>query len=376
MISLRIDDRTLTVPAGTTVLKAALENGVDIPHLCYHPALSVAGGCRLCLVEIDGRPTPVASCSLQCEPGMVVTTESAQLSQLRRTALDLFLSDHPLRCVTCDKNGACDLQKYAYRYGISETSHTFELSRTLLQDDNPMIVRDHQYCILCGRCVRVCDEVVGANAIEYVDRGFFSHIGTPFDSPLADSSCVFCGNCVQVCPTAALMSKARLRKGRAWELESSRTVCGYCGVGCKIEFRLHDGAIVEAQGYPEAPANGEFLCVKGRFGWDFASKPDRLTSPLIRRDLAFEVGLTKEPWQLPEKSVLETTPSIDSFVSISWDTALQVVASKFAQTVKTSGPDAVAGLASARCTNEENYLFQKLMRAGIGTNNVDHCARL
>ncbi len=364
MITLTIDGRAITVKPGTTVLEAALAHGVDVPRLCYHPDLKPSGGCRLCSVEIKGRPNPVASCGLACEPGMEVTTQSAPLTALRRDLIDLFLSDHPLRCVSCDKAGACDLQQYAYQYGLTETSYDFHLSRTLYQDDNPFFIRDHQYCILCGKCARVCDEVVGVNAIEYVGRGFESHVATPFDGPMINSSCVFCGSCVQVCPTAALLPVSRLRQGREWELRHVRTVCGYCGVGCKLEYALKGGKIIYAQGYPEAPVNGEYLCTKGRFGWDFATHSDRLTRPLVRRDFAAAHGLT-----VP-------TNGGGDFVPVPWDTALDLVAEQLAQTVHAHGAEAVAGLASARCTNEENYLFQKFFRATLGTNNVDHCARL
>jgi formate dehydrogenase alpha subunit len=376
MITVTIDGKTIQVPPGTNVLEAALANGIDIPHLCYHPELVPSGGCRLCLVEVEGRPNVVPSCGLPCQDGMVIRTQSETLTKMRRDIIDLFISDHPLRCVVCDKNGACDLQRYAYEYGLSETTYDFELSRPLYQDDNPFFVRDHQYCILCGKCARVCDEVVGANAIEYAGRGFDSHIATPFDWPMADSSCVFCGSCVQVCPTAALLPKSRLHRGREWELTRKRTVCGYCGVGCQIEYALKDGAILYAQGFREAPVNGEFLCVKGRFAWDYATSPDRLTQPLVRRDLAFALGLTKEPWGVPRTSVLQQGRSLRDYIPVSWETALEIVATKLAEVVRAHGADAVAGLSSARCTNEENYLFQKLMRATIGTNNVDHCARL
>ena len=296
---------------------------------------------------------------------MVVHTQSDVLTRLRRDTIDLFVSDHPLRCVVCDKNGACDLQRYAYQYGVAETSYEFELSRSLFQQDNPFFVRDHQYCILCAKCVRVCDEVVGANAIDLVGRGFTSHVATPFDGPMINSACVFCGSCVQVCPTAALLPVSRLGKGREWELERTRTICGYCGVGCGIEYARKDGTILYAQGYREAPVNGEFLCVKGRFGWDFATHPDRLTQPLVRRALVEDRGQQTDA----------PRPATD-FVPVSWETALDLVATRLAEMVQAHGPDAIAGLASARCTNEENYLFQKLMRASLGTNNVDHCAHL
>lgn len=293
MITLTIDGQTINVRPGTTVLEAALAHGIDIPRLCYHPDLKPSGECRLCLVEVAGRPNPAPSCGLLCDPDMVIHTQTETLRALRRDILDLFLSDHPLRCVTCDKAGACALQKYAYEFGLTETSYEFTLSRTLYQDDNPFFLRDHQYCILCGKCVRVCDEIIGANAIEIVGRGFESHVATPFDGPMIASSCVFCGSCVQVCPTAALLPVSRLKQGREWELGRTRTVCGYCGVGCSLEYRTKGNRILYAQGYPEAPVNGEFLCAKGRFGWDFAKHPDRLTRPLLRKDLAYQLGLTR-----------------------------------------------------------------------------------
>lgn len=371
-----INGKELEAKKDQTVMELALANGIDIPRLCYHQALIPSGGCRMCIVEVEGRRNPTPSCSLACQDGMVVQTETDQLNEMRRDLIDLFVSDHPLDCVVCDKNGNCDLQRYAYRYNIKETSYDFELSRSLYQDDNAFFVRDHQYCILCGKCVRVCDEVVGANAIEFAERGFISYIATPFDVPMAESSCVFCGSCVQVCPTAALMPRMRIGQGREWEYETKRTICGYCGVGCAIEYQLKDGKIVYAQGYPEAPVNGEFLCVKGRFGWDFVDQPDRLTEPLIRKDLAYELGLTDEAWEMPEKTVMQGKGKFDHYVPVSWEQALDVTATKLAETVQNHGSDAVTGLCSARCSNEENYIFQKFMRASIGTNAVDHCARL
>jgi formate dehydrogenase alpha subunit len=374
-MGITIDGRALTFAPGATVLETALAAGIDIPRLCYHPELKPSGGCRLCLVEIEGRPNPAPSCSLACQEGMVINTQSEQLTRLRRDIVDLFVSEHPLNCVTCEKNGACDLQRYAYEYNIQATSYPFEVARTQFYDDNPFFVRDFQYCILCGKCVRVCDEIVGRNAIDYAGRGFNSHIATPFDGLMVDSSCVFCSSCVQVCPTAALVPTVRLHQGRKWEFTHTHTLCSYCGVGCGVEFVQKGDRIVYARGYADAAVNGEFLCVKGRSGWDFVSSPDRLTEPLLRRDLAYSLGLTDQPWTLPTTSPLKRR-SLDDFIPVSWETALQVVADRLADVVATHGPDAVAGLTSARCTNEENYLFQKFLRAGIGTNNVDHCARL
>ncbi len=378
MITLTIDEKKIEAPPGTHVLQVALANGIEIPHLCYHPELSVSGGCRLCIVEVEGYPEPVPSCGLACTDGLVITTHGERLHELRKNVLDLLISDHPLDCLICEKAGDCLLQQYAYEYGIKETTYTPTISSTLYQDDNPFFIRDHQYCILCGLCVRICDEIVGVHAIDFAKRGFESNIATPYDGPMIESTCVFCGNCVQVCPTAALMPVSRKNKGREWELDRKTTICGYCGVGCQLEYALKEGEIVYAQASPDGPVNGELLCTKGRYGWDFAHSPERLTRPLIRRDLAYELGLSSEAWEQPDTSPLAVKqPKIeDDFIAVDWETALDLVASRLAATVSEHGPDSVMGLSSARCTNEENYLFQKFIRVGIGTNNVDHCARL
>jgi formate dehydrogenase alpha subunit len=177
-------------------MEAALQNGIEVPHLCYHPELSVSGGCRMCVVEVEGRPKPTPSCELACQEGMVVRTRSDLLTSLRRQVIDLFLSEHPLNCVTCEKAGSCQLQKYAYELDINQTTFDFKRTRTLYQDENPFFIRDHQYCILCGRCVRVCDEIVGARAIDFAGHGYEIQVATPFNEPLADTTCVFCGSCV------------------------------------------------------------------------------------------------------------------------------------------------------------------------------------
>lgn len=381
MPSITIDGKSLQVSEHTTVLEAALSNGIDIPRLCHHPDLVPTGGCRLCLVEIKGAREPVPSCTMVAEEGMTVTTNSEQLHRSRRDAVDLLLSDHPMDCSVCEKAGDCELQRYAYVYGLSDTTLHKQIHRELLQDDNPFFLRDHKYCILCGRCTRVCSEIVGADAIEFGLRGIHSYIATPFDVEMRDSSCVFCGSCVQVCPTAALHPKQRIGQGREWDLQPVRSVCVYCGVGCQIEYLLKKNAngvpsIAFARGFPEGAANGEFLCTKGRFGWDYAQSEERLTEPLVRKDLARELGLTDEAWEMPDISPLNAKNAAESFIPVSWDQALDLIADRVADSVKQHGPDSVFGLASARCTNEDNYIFQKMMRATIGTNNVDHCARL
>jgi NADH dehydrogenase/NADH:ubiquinone oxidoreductase subunit G len=213
MITLTIDGKSIQVEEGTHVLDAALSHGINIPHMCYHPELSVSGGCRLCQVEVEGYAQPVTSCGLACSEGLVVQTQSERLTTIRRGIIDIFLADHPLDCVTCDKAGACLLQKYAYEFGLKETSFIPIYSKTLYQDDNPFFIRDHQYCILCGRCVRVCDEIVGVHAIDFAQRGFESHIATPYDGPMLDSTCVLYTGLPDSCLDAGFTPQTRARVG-------------------------------------------------------------------------------------------------------------------------------------------------------------------
>ena len=377
-VALTIDGRAVTTWPGATVLEAALASGIDLPRLCHHPELSAWGGCRLCLVEVEGQSVPQPGCGLAAQEGMKVTTRSELLTGLRREVLDLLLSDHPLNCVICEKAGRCDLQRYAYEFGLAETTHEKEISRTLYQDDNAFFLRDHQYCISCTRCVRVCDEVVGAAAIEMAERGFGTYVATPFDAPLHETSCTFCGSCVQVCPTAALMPVSRAGRGREWELTRTRTVCPYCGTGCGLEVATSHGEIVSVMGYPEAPANGEFLCAKGRFGLGFVTHPQRLRKPMVRRDLAHRLGLTPDPApaSIDRSPLARASELADTHLEVEWSEALDIVAGALADVITDSGPDAVAGIGSALAANEDNYALQKLLRGVVGTNNVDLCARL
>jgi predicted molibdopterin-dependent oxidoreductase YjgC len=376
-ITVTIDDQQAVVPPGTTILEAASQLGIAIPTLCYHEELTPPAVCRICVVEVENARVLQPACATAVVEGMVVHTRSERVVAARRTVLEMLAS-------AVDLSKAPDILAMLEEYDVDASRFAGGRRRDYtVEDDNPFYVRDYSQCVMCWRCVIVCSEVVGASAINFGERGFGSHIAAPFDGPMIESDCVFCGSCVQVCPTEALMSATRPGKGREHEVDRVRTICSYCGVGCSIEYALQvngDGnrTILSAEGYPEAVVNNEFLCVKGRYGWDFVNHPDRLTTPLIRRDLARELGLTQEAWTLPDTSPLAIEhPNIeDSFIPVDWDTALDVVATKLAETVKAHGPDAVMGLSSARCTNEENYLFQKLMRLGIGTNNVDHCARL
>ncbi len=341
---------------GQTILEVALDNGIDIPTLCYHPHLSNVGACRVCIVELEGNGSKlVAACTTPIREGMRVLTESERVVQSRKIILDLLLADHPLDCLTCESNGNCMLQDLAYKYGISKSSFGGKtIPRFEIHSENPFIEVDSDKCILCGKCIRVDHEVQSSYAIDFVNRGFKSKVATPFDQGFGGetSSCVFCGQCVEICPTGALSYKPAKGKGRNYDFKKVQTTCPYCGVGCQIELQIKDNKVVSIGSvYQENSPNpmGE-ACVKGRFGYGFINHPDRLTAPLIKHN--------------------------GSFKEVSWDEALDYVASKLINIKKNYGNDSIAGLSSAKCTNEENYLMQKFMRAVIGTNNIDHCARL
>ncbi len=351
-ISLKIDDVEVTVPAGTTIFDAAHAAGIDIPHLCYKPELGLppTGACRLCLVEVEGAPTPVASCSHPAAEGMVVRTDTEELRYHRRMVIELLLSDHPHDCLTCEQAGACDLQTYAYLLNVKDSEYRGESVWPDAVQDGPALTYDKSKCILCGRCVEVCQNVQVTGAVDFMGRGFETRVGLPPPMTREQSVCVECGNCIDVCPTGALSYAGAQGAGRQWELERVTTVCPYCGCGCLLEISTRDGSIVDIRGRPgQGPTRG-LLCVKGRFGFDFIGHEDRLKQPLIRKRGRL-------------------TPA-------SWEEALDFIASRLSDTREKHGADAIGGLASAKCTNEENYLMQKLVRSVIGTNNIDHCARL
>jgi len=353
-ITLTIDGKQITVPAGTTVLQAARANGIFIPTLCQDEHLSPWGGCRLCVVEIENMRGLPASCVTTATEGMVVQTASPAVIEARRMLLELLLANHPRDCLTCSKSGACSLQDYAYRYGVRGDQFQGEKHAYPIEDDNPFIVRDLNKCILCGKCIRVCAEVQVNNAIDFAHRGFNTRVTPAMDLTLRQSeACVFCGNCVQVCPVGALAEKASLRQGREWELTKVRTTCTFCGVGCNLEVSVKDDRVVRVRGYDNPLVNNGWTCVKGRFGNDFADSPERVARPLIRTGERGE----------------------GRFREATWDEALDYTAQRLTEIKEQYGSQAIAALSSARCTNEENYLMQKFMRAVIGNNNVDHCAR-
>lgn len=347
MITLTIDGKKVTTNEGKTILEAARVAGIYIPTLCYHPKLTPHGGCRLCIVEIKGMDKVVTSCTMPAEEGMEVTTSSPYIEDLRKTILDLLLSDHPYDCMVCQKAGECDLQDLAYQYEIRDPRFKGERRIYTKKDGNPFIERDMEKCILCGRCVRICDEIQGVGAIDFAYRGLKTKICPPYER---DLNCEFCGQCVMVCPTGALVGKNWIGKGRKRNVREVDTICPYCGVGCSLTLHVKGNEIIRVSSKEGSIVNEGMLCAKGRFGYEFVGSTDRLKTPLIKnKDGRFE--------------------------PVSWDWAIDYIATRLKEIKERYGPEAIGGLASARCTNEENYLFQKFLRAAIGTNNVDHCAR-
>ncbi len=347
-ITLTIDGRKVEAQEGMTVLEAARAAGIYIPTLCYDSDLEPFGACRLCIVEIEGMKGLPSSCTVPAADGMVVRTSGPRIDKIRRNIVELLLSDHPSDCLTCPQNNRCDLQRVAAYVGVRQMRFEGEKHSYPIDDSNPFFERDLNRCILCGKCVRVCDEIQGRHAIYYAYRGFRAKIATVLDRPLAESVCESCGQCVAKCPVGALRTKTAMQVGLP--TAQTRTVCTYCGVGCGLVLETRDGRIVASWGDPDSPVNGGRTCVKGAFGYEFVNHPDRLTTPLIREG--------------------------DGFREATWEEALGLVAERMASICREYGPDALAFMSSAKCTNEENYLIQKLARQVVGTNNVDHCAHL
>jgi len=350
-ISLTIDGRRIEAEPGENVLAVARRNGFDIPGLCHHRRLTPTGGCRLCLVKVEGRRSTAAACTLCAEDGMSLTAFDDDLEADRRSLIELLLAEHNCDCVVCESSGGCELQDLAYRYGLDKRTRRYPSPvRELPEEDasSPVLIYDSSKCILCERCIKACDEIEGKEILSYAYRGL-STVVTAGPHDWARSDCDGCGECIEFCPTGAIREKLDARPPRQWEMERVQTTCSYCGVGCQLDLWVHDGRIVNITGSDAVPNFGS-TCVKGRFGHTYVHKDDRLTQPLIRRD--------------------------GELVPATWDEALDEVARRLTGIKSEHGANAIAGLSSATCTNEENYLFQKLVRAVIGTNNVDHCARL
>lgn len=346
-VTLHIDGHEQSVPRGTTIIDAASQAGMDIPHLCYFEGLERTGSCRLCLVEVEGARELVVACTTRVREGMVVRTQTERVLQARRFVLELIWSTHPGDCTTCEKSGACLLQKYTYESGADKSRYvpTREYDSGLVDRSNPLIELDHNLCILCGRCVRMC-QTQGNYVLDFVKRGMTMKVSTPFERPLHQVGCDFCGSCLSVCPVACLMERDRKFRGREWELDPVETVCPYCGCGCDLLLDTIGGQIVRAR---NSQRNG-YLCARGRFAWDYAVSQERLERPLVKKDGAF--------------------------TECTWDEALEYVSERWAQVKETHGPHALGGLISAHYPNEVLYLFQKFVRAGLGTNNVDSSVRL
>ena len=364
-VELQIDGRTLHVPEGTSVMRAAAQAGISIPKLCATDMLEAFGSCRLCLVEIEGRKGYPASCTTPVTAGMKVSTQTPKLAEIRRGVMELYISDHPLDCLTCPANGHCELQDMAgvvglreVRYGYDGANHVHAETRqgeanplfVAKDESNPYFTFDPSKCIACSRCVRACDEVQGTFALTIQGRGFDSKVAASQDNRFLDSECVSCGACVQACPTATLSEKSLIDKGQAEH--SVITTCAYCGVGCSFRAEMKGEEIVRMVPNKDGHANHGHSCVKGRFAIGYASHPDRINTPMIRAKIS-------DPWQI-----------------VSWEVAFAHVASEFKRLQATYGKHAIGGITSSRCTNEETYLVQKLVRAGFGNNNVDTCARV
>jgi len=362
-IILIIDGREVSATAGQNVLEIARANGFEIPALCYHPHLSVVGSCRLCAVEVKGMNGIQMACTLKAQQGMEITTESAKIHQTRQAVLEFLLLKYYDDGAAKGDHTETEFESWLNRFHISRPEWEDSSPWTDADSDpNPVIRVDMNKCILCTRCVRVCSEVQGSFVWGISQRGADAHIVAGADQPMLEAGCESCGLCVQVCPTGALDDRLSVGKGVPEKVVN--TICTFCGVGCQVALHVQENKITRVTVEDEGPVNGISLCVKGRFGYPFVNHRDRLRKPLVRQYLLDGQG------QRPSNS------DRGEWVAVEWETALGIAAKKFAQIKREAGPDAIGVLASAKCTNEENYLFQKFARQVIGTHSVDHCARL
>jgi predicted molibdopterin-dependent oxidoreductase YjgC len=348
-IKLTVDGIIVSVPEGATILQAAEYLGTTIPTLCHDDRLEPHGGCRLCVVEVEGMRGLPPSCSTRAREGMVVKTNTPLLTQVRKSLIELLLADHPAECTTCIGNLHCSLQNMAAQFGIRERRLRDLPRKSVFDDSHPLFSRDLRKCVLCAKCVRVCREINGAAAIDLTGRGFDTKVEPFGDLPIIKSICEACGECVEACPTAALTEKKIV--GHLWQLEQIPTTCPYCGVGCQIDLHVNrqENRIVRVTGRRKVAPNDGMLCVKGRFAYDFVSSPKRLSQPMIRKNGKQE--------------------------AVSWEEALDYTARRLRDIRREHGPDTICAVASSRDNNENVYAVAKFMRAAIGTNNVDNCAR-
>lgn len=348
-----MDGTALPAREGQTILEVARGNDIHIPTLCYIQKLRPLGSCRICMVEVEGTPTPVAACTTPVAPGMIVRTHAPHIEILRREVLKLILQKHPLNCYACEINGGCQLQDLVHAFDIGHNDlHGYNIRPFGFEAEpysTPLIKYHPQRCILCGRCIQACLEISEVGAINFKGRGAQTRIAPVKPTHEFKPECISCGECMSVCPVNALTEDRGRPRGKAWETTRVKTTCTYCGCGCQLELNVHDNRVTGINPC-DGGVNKGALCAKGRFGYDFINHPDRLTTPMIRRNGRLE--------------------------AVHWDEALDYCAEKLVEVLDRKGPDALGGLSSARCTNEENYLFQKFMRGVLGTNNVDHCARL
>jgi len=366
MVTLTVDGFEVTVPSGTSIMRASMEAGIAIPKLCATDMVDAFGSCRLCLVEIEGRNGTPSSCTTPVAPGIKVKTQTQRLKDIRRGVMELYISDHPLDCLTCAANGDCELQDMAgavglrdVRYGYEGDNHVFARDRRdgaenfnwMPKDEsNPYFTYDPSKCIVCSRCVRACEEVQGTFALTIEGRGFGSRVSPGMHQPFLESECVSCGACVQACPTATLTEKSVIQIGQPEH--SVVTTCAYCGVGCSFKAEMRGDELVRMVPWKDGKANRGHSCVKGRFAYGYATHKERILNPMIREKIS-------DPWR-----------------EVTWDEAFAHIASEFRRIQYQYGKGAIGGITSSRCTNEETYLVQKLIRQGFGNNNVDTCARV